>query len=71
MRIAFISTYPPIECGLATYTKYLTDAMKKFKKEIFIVSQIGAKGENSFPVYTPQNNDIAYRLFHAVENLTP
>lgn len=71
MRIAFISTYPPIECGLATYTKYLTDAMKKFKKEIFIVSQIGAKGENTFPVYTPQNNDIAYRLFHAVENLTP
>lgn len=71
MRIAFISTYPPIECGLATYTKYLTDAMKKFKKEIFIISQIGAKGENTFPVYTPQNNDIAYRLFHAVENLTP
>ena len=57
MRIAFISTYPPIECGLATYAKYLTDALKKFKKEIFVVRQIGAKGENTFPVYAPQHND--------------
>ncbi len=28
MRIGFISTYPPIECGIATYTQYLTDVLR-------------------------------------------
>lgn len=71
MRVCFISTYPPTECGIATYTKYLSDAIRECEKEVSIVSQNGAKGENVFPVYTPLDNDISVKLFHVASKLTP
>ena len=71
MRICYISTYPPTECGIATYTQYLSDAIRECEKEVSIISQNGAKGENVFPVYTPLDNDISVKLFHVASKLTP
>jgi len=31
LRVAFLSTYPPRECGIATYTKELVDAVSKLR----------------------------------------
>ncbi|PXY01946.1 glycosyl transferase family 1 [Marinifilum breve] len=71
MRIAYISTYPPTECGIATYTQYLSDSVSAKGKEIRILAQIGAKGDNVFEVYAPDDKDIASKLFFHVERLTP
>ena len=63
MRIAYISTYPPTECGIATYTQYLSESVASKGKEIRILAQVGAKGDEVFEVYTPQDKDIAAKLF--------
>jgi hypothetical protein len=43
MRVAFVSTYPPIECGIGTYTSFLIEALARLPNEIHIISQNGAK----------------------------
>ncbi len=37
MRVVFVSTYPPIECGIGTYTGFLVEALTRLPDEIHIV----------------------------------
>ena len=71
MRIAMISTYPPIECGIATYAENLCEALKREKKETLVLSQYGASGEKVFPVFNPLDDNIAAEIFVVAAKLTP
>ena len=45
MNISYISTYPPIRCGIGAYTNFLSQALSRINKElrISIVTENGAK----------------------------
>jgi glycosyltransferase involved in cell wall biosynthesis len=71
MRVVFVSTYPPIECGIGTYTGFLVEALTKLPNEIHIVSQYGAEGRHVYPSYCPGEDGIARKIFNAVNRVTP
>lgn len=71
MRIAFISTYPPIECGIGSYTYFLRQAMAETPNELHVVSQSGASGENVYPAYSGDEPGLAKQIFDTAVKITP
>ncbi len=71
MRIGIISSFPPIECGIATYCQYLTEALKKKGADVYVVCHQGGSGEKVFPAFDYEDGDIAEKAFRMMTRFTP
>ena len=71
MRVLFVSTYQPIECGIGTYTSFLAEALAQTPTELHIVSQYGAEGRHVYPSYDPNDDGIARKIFSVTNRVTP
>jgi 1,2-diacylglycerol 3-alpha-glucosyltransferase len=71
MRVGLVSTYPPIECGIATYTQYLEAALRKSGNETFVMSQYGAQGRSVFPVFEAGSASFATDVYNVSIRMTP
>ncbi len=71
MRIGYLASFPPIENGIATYTRYLEEAIGHHQVETFVVAPHGAQGANVFPTYAPGSGDFAPAVYAMFTQLTP
>ena len=71
MRIGFISTYPPLECGIGTYTQDLVEGLRQDKIETFVITPFGAQGKDIIPVYSWDSKSFATDVYNATIRLTP
>lgn len=71
MRVGFISTYPPIECGIATYTQYLTEALRKKATDVYVVCHVGGSGTQVFPAFDYEDGDLAEKAYSTMVRFTP
>ena len=71
MKIAIISTYPPIKCGIATYISYLVKELKSLQNEIHVVSQFGAKGRRVYAVFKADDPGLAEKISKTIAKINP
>ena len=71
MKIGFITTYPPMDCGIATYSNYLIEELRKLGNLIHIVSETDAKGKGVYPTYSKQDPDLAQKIFETMVKMSP
>jgi len=70
VKIGYVSTYTPIECGIATYSSYPVKELRK-KFRLYIVSEYGAEGSGVYNVYDSQDPDLAHKIYQTLVKLHP
>lgn len=66
-----VTSYPPIHCGIGTYSSYLIDQLRELHNRVFIVCHRGGKGLDCHAVFNVHDHDLAYKAFKAMLELKP
>jgi glycosyltransferase involved in cell wall biosynthesis len=73
LSIVFVSTFPPAQCGIATYTKFLCDSVSKIQtKEVYVISEGGSSDiSGSYTVINSYKRDEKYdeQIINALKSL--
>ena len=71
MKIGMISTYPPIHCGIATYSSYLIEELRRLRNRVCIVCHKGGKGLDCYPAFNYDDPDLPHNAFKAMKKFAP
>jgi len=71
MKIGIISTYLPIHCGIATYTSYLIEELRRLRNRVYIVCHKGGKGLDCYPAFNYDDPDLPHKVFKAMMKFAP
>jgi 1,2-diacylglycerol 3-alpha-glucosyltransferase len=71
MKIGIISSYLPIPCGIATYSSYLIEELRRLRNKVYIVCHKGGKGLDCYPAFNYNDPDLPHKAFKAMMKLSP
>jgi len=71
MKIGIISSYLPIPCGIATYSSYLIEELRRLRNKVYIVCHKGGKGLDCYPAFSYDDPDLPHKAFKAMIKLAP
>jgi glycosyltransferase involved in cell wall biosynthesis len=71
MKIGMISSYLPIPCGIATYSSYLIEELRRLRNKVYIVCHKGGKGLDCYPAFNYDYPDLPHKAFKAMMKLAP
>ncbi|MES0341746.1 MAG: glycosyltransferase [Candidatus Humimicrobiaceae bacterium] len=71
MKIGMISSFPPLECGIGTYSSYLIEQLRKLHNKVYIVCHKGGEGLDCYPAFNYLDPDLAYKAFMAMIKFIP
>jgi len=71
MKIGMISTYPPVNCGIATYSSYLIKELRRLQNRVCIVCHKGGEGLDCYPAFNHGDHDLHYKAFKAMMKFKP
>lgn len=71
MKIGIISSYLPLHCGIATYSSYLIEELRRLKNRVYIVCHKGGKGLDCYPAFNYDDPDLPHKAFRTMMKLAP
>lgn len=71
MRVGMISSFTPVECGVATYTQFLVEGLRNLRNEVYIVCHVGGEGYRVYPVFDAEDYGLADKAYETMIKFTP
>jgi 1,2-diacylglycerol 3-alpha-glucosyltransferase len=71
MKIGIISSYPPIQCGIATYSSYLIEELRRLRNRVYIVCHKGGRGLDCYPAFNYDDPELPHKAFKTMMKFAP